>query len=211
MPRTRIPSPTTRGPTTKDCKRGGSIISCRDRSVSDSIPLADVDERVHWSSSRGPARSAADDQVEVRITRAAPPASVEEIRVTAIARGRRYEEVLEPAANLTWSFALEDTDVYGRPADRSRPGRADGGVRVRHAVLRERGGVLPVVGRYGRQRRDRGRRPTATPASVTFSKTTTFVAGAAPAPDDAGLGGWTLSSHHRLDPVGRVVELGTGE
>lgn len=106
------------------CDVPGSIVSCQDQVLRERLRVNGTPFSLYYSSERTPGFTA-DQQLDVRVTGATVPASLEGIFVQASVAGRLYEQVWVPpgqgtasvpefSPNLHYEIPWNGTDAYGR-------------------------------------------------------------------------------------------------
>lgn len=190
------------------CKKPGSTIHCRDGILVEEIELPGTSDRLHWTSGRSAARIEQDGKLDLTITGPSPHPMLVRVEVALHAWGNVVREVFDAAPDQTWTPELPETDAYGRPVS----GRTTARVVIGNVYqaqyesgTRSSGGA--AWGALGGQAISGDRAES----TITLEQEFEVLIGGAPPPDDAALGGWTLSSHHRFDRAGQVIELGTGD
>ncbi|HEV7493627.1 RHS repeat-associated core domain-containing protein [Baekduia sp.] len=180
----------------------GSSVECDTRALRESLPVAGTPYRLSYNSDRSSARD--EHAVDIDLTGATVPASLARVELKVKVAGRETIESFAPAPNLTHRFVWDGRDAYGRLL-----------LHRVHAYV-EISFVYPALYRTAGQNQAAfaklGDALTAVPARQEMYVTQRFnlELGRSALPP-AGLGGWTLSPHHALDPIGQVAELGTGD
>ncbi|MEM6957491.1 MAG: hypothetical protein AAF645_17495, partial [Myxococcota bacterium] len=183
----------------------GSDIRVQRQILGENVPLVGTGMALHYSSDRHPAYSLT-RRIEQVITPGAIPPSLREVRVELSVAGQEIRERFDPAPNLTYTHDWNGLDRFGRlfrgPApfvlrvgyvydgdytvgadDRSGPGFGRGGdVRVTGSRTREEIVAWEEVTGLVRLEDERA----------------------------TGLLGFSLSAHHRYDPLSETLHLGTG-
>lgn len=199
------------------CRRDGSIVECETQTLGEVVPVAGTPYRLHYASDRVFGRRAG-RRLDIRLTGPSIPASLVRVFLQIDLAGRHFKLEFPAAPNLTHSFLWDGKDAYGRFLD----GGALARVRIAYGyppgyrVTKDAAGES--VNRFGTA-------PTTRDAAgnaVGFQSADGRVAGVATlartyqaavesrSVRGNGLGGWTLSAHHRFDPVTGSVLLGDG-
>jgi RHS repeat-associated protein len=183
------------------CAVEGSDIEPRRQVLGKSVPVAGTPFDLHYASDRVTGRKAA-YALTIPLSGASVPASLRQIQLEISIAGRRFAQVFPSSPSQTTAFVWDGRDVYGRLMQGGQP------VRVRVGYTYD--GTYQEVKRFGD-----GANGVAIPGSTTREPITLWRdwTGSLGSWDEApvGIGGWSLSVHHVLDPRGRVVYLGDGE
>ena len=113
------------------CDVEGSIVGCQDQVLRERLRVNGTPFSLYYSSERTRGWDA-DKQLDVRVTGATVPASLQGISVQASVGGRLFEKVWVPpgegtaqfeefAPNLHWQIPWNGTDAYGRPVQGKIP------------------------------------------------------------------------------------------
>lgn len=182
-------------------EKDGSIIECDTRALGKRVALSGTGMFLDYRSSRTPGRSG---EVVVQVTGPEVPPGVVSIRVEIQHGGEHIDETMAPVPNIRKTYRLKNVNAYGQPLHGSYPvvvgvdynfdgmyGRPDG-------TGRSFGGVAGEGANSGFMRQ--GYRTRKTIVKTTQHWDARYL----------GLGGWTLSSLHRLDVVGNTIQKGDG-
>jgi RHS repeat-associated protein len=181
----------------------GSAVDCDSQALREALPIAGTPFMLDYTSARSSARSVRD--VEIPITGASVPAPLKRIELDVQVAGQAEHTEYQPQTSLTHIFHWNGLDAYGRPV----VGSTQGGATITYvydAAYRNPAQLSEAFSRYGEAL-------SGVPArkEVKITQHTDFTVRGRPVPPPAFLGGWTVSVHHSLDPVSKVVELGSGE
>ncbi|HEX5692086.1 MAG TPA: hypothetical protein VFX76_18855, partial [Roseiflexaceae bacterium] len=110
--------PRTDKPLDDPCERSGSIIECQNQILGESFDVTGTPFRLNYRSDRVLGRAAA-NTLDIPLSGASLPASLERIELTIEIAGRRFEEVFSHtssaiAPNQLYSFTWDGRDAYGR-------------------------------------------------------------------------------------------------
>ena len=178
------------------------MIECENQVLGEDLPLIGSEQRIHYRSDRVPGRAVA-RTIDIPLVGATVPATLARIDLTVEIAGQRFEQSFAPETGLDFSYTWDGRDGYGRKMN----GAQEASIRIDYVYdlieYLQPAQVARAWARPGLQRiRQRSRE-----MSQSQSMTTTL-GSFEPSPTD--LGGWTLSAHHRYDPVGEVLYLGDG-
>lgn len=199
----------------KDCDLpGGSVLSCRTQVLSEFVSVAGTAIGLQYHSDRVAGNGAA-RTLEIPLTGATVPASVEEIVVTVSVAGRTFTEVFPPQPDQTMVFTWDGLDAYGREVQGAQPVtvKIDYFVPFLYGVPADQaeafgltctstlsGGRLACI-----LPQEIATRRTARPLSTVWQDRL----GELQAPPVVGAG-WSLDIHHAYDPIDRVIRRGDG-
>lgn len=187
----------------EDDECSGCSISPQGQTLGESIPVAATPYRLHYQSERMPGYKAG-RMINIPLSGASVPASLEAIGLVVDFAGRRIVQRYEPEPNQHHSFEWDGLDAYGR--------KVYGSVRATVAVtyyypcnyvsggngFAQFGGSAEVIGtRLACQ-------------SMAFPKRTELTLLSPFQMVDSPLGQWSLDVHHAWDPVADRVSLGDG-
>jgi RHS repeat-associated protein len=181
----------------------GSAVDCDSQALREALPIAGTPFTLDYTSARAEAHDVRD--VEIPITGASVPASLKRIELDVEVAGQSEHTEYSPQTGLTHIFHWNGLDAYGRPV----VGSANGGATISYVydpVYRSPAQLSEAFSRYG-EALSLGK----TRKEVKITQHSDFTVIGHQVPPPAFLGGWTLSVHHALDPVSKVVELGSGE
>ena len=113
------------------CETRGSIVGCQDQVLRERLRVNGTPFSLFYSSEHVPGRDA-EQQLDVRVTGASVPVSLEGISVQASVGGRLFEKVWVPPGqgtaaveefgpNLHYQIPWDGTDAYGRPVQGKIP------------------------------------------------------------------------------------------
>ncbi len=197
-----VDDPTSDPSPDEQCEGAGSIIECEAQVLGESIGVAGTPFTLHYRSDRVPGRTAA-RLLDIPLSGATLPASLQAIRLHVDVAGRRHVQEFSPGANLRTTFTWDGLDVYGRPVQGAQT--ASGAVEYVYQA------VYLTPSQLGNAFAQFGGAISAVPARSEVSLSRPFKV--ALRADDArgiGLGGWTLDVHHVYDPTARVLREGNG-
>jgi RHS repeat-associated protein len=198
------PGPDPRGDDPKDdpCVQRGSIIECENQILGERVPVAGTPFHLDYRSDRVPGRAAV-RALDVPVSGDTLPPGLKRIDLTVDIAGRTLtDSVTCPCApNQTYTFAWDGKDAFARSVRGAQP------VTVTIGYVYD--GVYEKTERFGY---------TGNGASISGSKTRREVSllkvwkGKISPRDQkwTGLGGFSLSSHHAYDPLGKTLYLGDG-
>jgi RHS repeat-associated protein len=198
-PNRRLPPPQP----DRSCTSGGSVIECENQILGEDLPLVGSEQQLHYRSDRVPGRVAA-RTVDIPLVGASVPVTLVRIDLTVDVAGQRLEESFEPVADLDYSFVWNGRDGFGRRVNGAQLATIEIDYVYDLIQYLEPEGWARAWGRPGRPM---VMSPRPREMSLSQTMTTTF-GGIGETPTD--LGGWSLSSHHRYDPIGKVLYLGDG-
>lgn len=197
------PDSSTDSASSDDCRSNadGSIIGCEDQTLGEVLPLGGTPFSLRYQSERTPGRSNG-AQLLIRLSGAQVPSSLKRIDVEVEVLGRVTKQSFPAGPNLSYTFAWDRQDAYGRvwqgrQTAKVRVGWAYDGSYQRTTRFGNNGNGVSITGDRARQ-------------EITLWKNWRGYVGGIDA-RGIGVGGWTLSAHHLYDPNGRVLYLGDGQ
>ncbi|NHA15432.1 PKD domain-containing protein [Thioalkalivibrio sp. XN279] len=197
------PEVVTKNPTDDPCEATGSIIDCQNQVLRERVGLAGTSMSLNYASDQVPGRGAI---MRIPVTPAVVPESMRAaaVRINIAGRTILYTFPAEPNITLEWEW--DGKDAYGRDIQGSIPAF----VTVLHRY--------PLV--YMSNGDDRARSWARSGSSFRqITRESTFIdlrqshmvtLEYRDARRGIGLGGWSLSDHHRYDPGSRTLLLGDG-
>jgi RHS repeat-associated protein len=197
-----VDDPTSDPSPTASCESAGSVIECEAQVLGETIGLAGTPFALHYRSDRVPGRTAA-RRLDVPLSGATVPASLQAIRLRLEVAGRTHEETFAPGPNQRTTFAWDGLDAYGR--------MVQGGQVVRGAVEYVYQAIYRTPSQLGAAFAQFGDAVSAVRARQEVAIARPFAVSLRT--DDArglGLGGWTLDVHHAYDPNARILREGNG-
>ncbi len=181
------------------CEQPGSIIDCQNQTLGEVVGVAGTPFGLHYQSERVPGRKVA-YSLEIPLSGGQLPASLRHIDLEIQVAGRLFQQTFPPTPNQRTTFTWDGRDSYGRTLQGTQPVT----VRIGYTY----GFVYWAAPRFGSpgvnsisSSRSRG--------DFTFWRTWGDRIGNWDS-RAAGLGGWTLSTHHAYDPAGQVLYRGDG-
>lgn len=185
-----------------DCNEGGSIIYCERQVLGEVVQLAGTPEALHYVSDRVPGRR---DPWEIAIplTDATVPDTLDSLDLTIDYAGRQEFLEFDALPNLSHPFAFDGLDAYQR--------RTLGAVRV-STQIRYFFPITYADGEEGFSQPSRDNKIGLVPGRqdvAFFSSRWDGLVGGFDA-RALGLGGWSLTSQHFFDPLGKIIYLGDG-
>jgi RHS repeat-associated protein len=185
-----------------DCEQDGSTVECLNQVLRTDRELAGTDQALHYTSRRGGGRQG---RIEFPVTGTSLPESLKrvdaEIRVAGQLLTRSYDD---PAPDMSDEVRWDGLDAYGRAVLGSQLIT----VRIGYVYDGVYGSNRDAVASFGAFPTDvTGSR---TRQEVTFWQQWQGTVQPPTTPTAMGVGGWTLTDHHRYDPIGRTLFLGDG-
>ncbi|MEQ9080749.1 MAG: RHS repeat-associated core domain-containing protein [Sandaracinaceae bacterium] len=185
------------------CQAGGSVVGCQQQTLGEALPVAGTGQALHYQSALVPGRGAA-YRVEVPLGRPGLPADVLGVDIEIDVAGVHVEaeEAVDDTRRFRWDW--DGRDAFGRLV----PGISVARVRVGYRYAgeyREPGAGGASFGAPGGAFITGNR----TREEVTVWREHTLPLGVEDRRRD-GLGGWSLSAHHRFDPRSKVLTRGDG-
>lgn len=182
----------------EDCLRGGSIIGCHSQNLGEVLPLGGTRDVLAYSSYRVPGANQA--SITVPVSGTTIPSGLLSMQAEVEIAGQIQVKDLPAAANQSWTFGWDGLDGFGRPVY--------GAQRVRVLI------TWFVASSYAEPSDMFGRAPGG--ALVKYVKARQAIGGTKQwwgtitAKPPVDLSGWSLSNHHRYDPVEHAVHYGDG-
>ncbi len=207
----RIPDEKAKTPDI-DCHTPGSVIGCTTQSLGEEIPLTGTSQSLTYSSDRVSGRVDG-FRVTHPLTAGALPPSLKRVDVEVHIAGRVTKQSFGPIPGLTTDFVWDGKDVEGRTLRGLHPAQIKVGF-VYDGVYESpwRGASGPdydqAFGHYSYDRASVGNGRTRDEITL-WAADETYLLGVGNF-DRLHAEGWSLSSHHVLDPNTHVVYRGDG-
>ena len=197
------------GPEDPDCSEtsSGSIIECESQGLGEHLPVAGTSYHLSYNSRRTAGRTAG-NTVTFRVTGDTVPANLRRILVEVRVAGRKFEDELPPEPNQTYTFTWDGRDAFGRELVGTTP--LDFGTGFVYPTKYRPVAEDPAFGRYPVGPAYRGVELVSGRAEAVIWRGTRRTVGTWRA-KNSGLGGWSLDSLHRYDPISRTLMLGDGK
>jgi RHS repeat-associated protein len=186
-----------------DCQGPGSVIGYQSQSLGEEVPVTGTPFMLDYSSTRAVGRTDY-NTVTVPLSGATLPAGVKQITVEIDVAGRRIVQTLTPAADLTYTYAWDGKDVFGRAVQGAQPAKVKIGY-VYDAVYQTPAQFAQSFGAFSGSPLSANR----SRSEITLAQQFQVMLGHLDAAG-TGLGGWDLDVHNAYDPVARVLTLGDG-
>lgn len=186
----------------ESCEENGSIIECENQALGESIGIAGSAMALHYQSLRARGRST-NRTLTIPLTDDEPPEQCIAVNVEIGVAGQRWTESFTCEPNQTMSFTWNGIDAWGRYLQGAQMATLKIGYRftaMSYGEVESFGSrsTIPIIG------------------SDRFSRTLILgteyripIGGLTNTPETT-IGGWTLSNHHRYDPVAGVLHYGDG-
>ena len=175
-----------------------STIECETQVLREELPIAGTAYEIQYRSDRVVGRT---DRYSLKIpvTGATLPGALQSVQVELTVGGRTFTQTLPAQINQFFNFTWDGQDAFGRLLQGVQP-----------AIVRV-GNVYDAVYANSPRFGAPGGASTgvATRVQAALWGSRTYGLGVWDAKGE-GLGGWNLSVHHVYDPVGKVVQLGSG-
>ncbi|MDZ4771217.1 MAG: choice-of-anchor Q domain-containing protein, partial [Chloroflexota bacterium] len=198
-----VPTPPPNPLLDNTCQQTGSIIGCENQTLSESVAVTGSPFRLVYSSDRVPGRSAA-YTLDIPLSGATLPPSVQAMRVQIDIAGRQFVQDYAPAPNQTTRFTWDGLDAYGRAVTEARPLRLRVGY-VYQMVYYAPGTFGIAWGRFSGTPLSARRQSLEIVLWQDSEQILTY-----PRLDQTTVAGWSLDAHHRYDPVEGTLYLGDG-
>ncbi|MCZ7651701.1 MAG: hypothetical protein M5U13_11295 [Thermoanaerobaculia bacterium] len=195
------------------CAATGSILDCENQVLREEIPIVGAPWFLAYSSERVRDRGASVYKLPVVITGPTISSELLDVRVIVTIAGVRYEQFFPPAPNLRWTIQWDGRDRFGRPTQGTQlvTIRRDYGYRPRYyrtsEGLKRSFSRLPE-GTYFSGMGNTRRMVVSLRTLSTISRRVRAFGNFDVSRE--GLGGWTLSPHHRYDLAAETVLRGDG-
>ncbi len=183
----------------------GSTIRVQSQTLGEQVGITGTSFNLHYQSDRVPERLA-NYTLNIPISGADLPASLERIHLEIYVAYRKITEIFDPKPNLNYTFTWDGKDAYGR----NTIGAAKVKVRIGFAyppvyyepyeffnVAFARFSGIPITGGIGRSEIIIWEEWSGSIGSLLNSNN--------------GLGGWTLSNHHVYNPSTKTTYYGDGK
>jgi len=196
-------------PDDDDCQnyQTGSVISCQNQSLGESVAVAGAPWRLHYNSARTPGRLSQLLRIALSGPQGVDP-RVRSIELEISVQGRRYSFSYPPLPNQRHVFEWDGRDVYGRRVQ----GASTVGIRVGYSAELPYAlpvGLNPAFGAGPRSLNPLSLSPPRRVVTKWSSSQTTV--GGMDTQRQRGIGGWNLDAMHAYDPTAKVLHLGNGE
>ncbi len=198
--------PVKQSPPDKTCKTSGSIIGCQSQVLGEAVPVVGTPFALHYQSDRVRGGNVPSYTLKIPLTGEDIPDSLREVGLRVTVAGRSYRYTYPDETNQTHTFTWDGKDVYGRPV----LGAQEATVTISYVYLPRYYAARSDLARsFSDQPENIGW--VGHPLSFKLAKVGrwTGLIGAWDA-QAIGLGGWSLSSNHVYDPVGKTLYLGDG-
>lgn len=198
------PDPEKEEPEKDPCKRSGSIIECQNQVLGEKVGVIGTPFTLHYQSDNVFGRKAA-RTIRVRLSGPTVPASLKGIALSIEVAGRQFTQNFSAAPNQTYVFAWDGLDAYGRTVNGAQ------------AVTIKLGYVYSLVYQQPAQfglsfARLSGRSAQLSRPSQQVTLWQQWHQHIRSSDTRGqGLGGWSISAHHRYDPNNQELQLGAGE
>ncbi|HEY2091288.1 MAG TPA: BPSL0067 family protein [Thermoanaerobaculia bacterium] len=181
----------------------GSIIDCENQRIGESIPVSGTPYTLNYNSGR---TDRVQYQVNVPVTGASVPASLQSVTVQISIAGRTFTQQMAPAPNQTLNFTWDGNDAYGRPVEGARSADVSVAYTYPARYVQSRPTIpafdMPpagttIIGDSGR-------------VTYTFQQATQVTLGRV-STVGTGFGGWSFNAQRMYDTIGRVLYDGTAQ
>jgi RHS repeat-associated protein len=195
-----------------DKARGHGTVNLTSQVFEETIPLVGVPMDLHYSSARVPGYRV-DAELRLPLIGDSVPENLIKVRVDMDVAGRLREFEYPASTNQTAEFAWDGFDAYGRLLNDSQRAyfthyyfypRVYGGHNRGDQIV-DISKFAPLFGNYGAFSSTIAHNEVGQAVAIKFDRILTV-----PDHRKAGLGGWSLTPHHRYDPVGKILYLGDG-
>lgn len=189
------------------CKAGGSVIGVQNQSLGEVLPVVGIPFALHYQSNRTPGYKTL-TTLTGRASGASVPASLRRIEISVAVAGVRVAQQTLPAApNQRYTVAWDGLDAWGQAVS----GSASAELAITYvypATYLQTAQMQRAFGSYSDTGLSAGVNRAALEVNVSqhFRKRLTHWD-----VHETAINGWSLSAHHRYDPQGQVIYLGTGE
>ncbi|MBU4199689.1 MAG: hypothetical protein KKG09_03275 [Verrucomicrobia bacterium] len=185
---------------------GMGDVELENRVFRETCPLAGTPFRLCYSSERMPGYIAS---LNIPLTGASLPASLLAMDLSVTVAGVTVTNYFAtPTANQSYEFTWNGRDVYGRLVSGNQPVTYQVG--YYYQVFYALPPMYYSSFGYVSSRRIAGDIPVRGAQRRLWSEQQTTI-GYSPRGWTNDLGGWTLDAHHVYDPVGKMLELGSGK
>jgi RHS repeat-associated protein len=175
---------------------GGPTLNPAKQTVCDKEPIAGTPFSLVYQSDRATGNTAA-NRVVIPLTGATIPASMTRVDLELGYAGKVEKLTFAPAPNLTYDFAWDGRDAFGRELQ----GLTSLSIRVGYAY----GAVYGQVSRFGNTGEGIPLTANRTRGEFVFWGEKDVLVGMRDA-KPSGLGGWSLDVHHLYDPTGALFQ-----
>ena len=200
------PAPTPQKPPSQKCIKGGSIIECQGQVLGEAIPVVGTPYRLHYQSDRTPGGNVPSYTLEFPLIGKTVPEDLLGIGVTIQVAGRQFSADYPAEPNQRHSFTWDGKDAYGRRVLGAQPVRVTVAYTYRAQYYESGDDLVASFGQFSSNVATAGSRASLKVARLGHW---TGMIGAWDA-QAFGLGGWSLSSLHAYDTVGKTLYLGDG-
>ncbi|MCI0537976.1 MAG: hypothetical protein L0Z50_22400 [Verrucomicrobiales bacterium] len=181
---------------------GNSVIETENQVLGEAIGVVGTGFGLHYRSEWTPGYQAA-YTLEIPLSNANLPASVQSIELEIEVAGRHFEQSFPATTNQRTTFTWDGKDAYGRTLDGAQPILVNISYTYKAVYVATSGFAAPPI--------PAGGAATLIPSRLEYKYTRIaplFVGSFHPT--SAGLGGWTLSPHHTYDPKSMALFRGDG-
>jgi RHS repeat-associated protein len=183
----------------------GSLIEIENQLLGERVPLAGTPFSLDYRSDRVPAL-AAQHSIDIPVTGASVSSTLSGESVEVLIAGQRHVFQFPPQPNQAFTFTWDGLDGEQRPVQ----GRQPAYVRIDYQYPARYARPSASERAFGLSGTSSAGDPAARlPGQVSVAQGYQLELGANDQ-FDSGLGGWSISVHHRYDPIGRVLYKGDG-
>ncbi len=185
------------------CNKSGSIIDVQNQILQEQLPITGTSFSLNYSSKRGIGRTS-ENTVKIPLTKETYPSCLKRIELTIEIAGRVFNQTFQPSTNLVTSFTWDGYDAYNRKVNDPTKAVISIGY-VYNAIYQEPGNFEKSFGSLSGAKMvdDRSR------SEITmWKKSERTLENIDERP--YGLGGFSISSQHRLDPNTGMLYNGNG-
>jgi len=197
------PPPQEDTPPEDPCSESGSVILPLSQAVVEAVPITGTPFSLVYRSDRSPGRTSS-RSLSIPLAGEKVPPSLKRIELEVLVAGQKHTRSFAPDAGLSYTFAWDGRDGFGRQVYGRQPATVRIGY-VYDAVYMEPDQLEFSFGRFGGARLE-GRR---TRQEVAIWQDWRGSIGSWDA-RTVGLGGWTPHLLHSYDPIGGLLHLGDG-
>jgi PKD repeat protein len=194
--------PDNNEPVAKSCPVSGSIIEAQNQILGEVVDITGTPFTLNYRSHRLPGYTIG-RTLNIPLSGDTLPDSLKRIELEVEVAGQRFVSSFPRETNLSYDYVWDGLDVYERPVQ----GKQSATVRIGYTY----DAVYQQTDRFG----DSGIASSVISLSSARPEITvwrTFHTSLSNWDTRAlGLGGWSLDIQHIYDPVGKVIQLGTGE
>lgn len=188
------------------CEKTGSIIECENQVLGEQVALVGSNLTLNYRSNRVPGNTTG-RSLQVNISGETIPASLLQIEMVIEIAGQKITQTFPALPNQRYDFVWDGLDAYGREATGEYSASIEIGYVYEAQYRATYEDFSRAFAQFGSNTFISGNRPA---NKLTFWSHSTKTLVNANAKSAFGMGGWSLSAHHRYHPLSNKLYKGDG-